>query len=132
MTGRGGQHHRNIHGNSGVFIRSSIDGININGWQIEVAPQNLHTGGIYESIPGGRGWLIKPKTEDEAVLNVGKWNHLRIKVLGDEVTSWLNGKQMVYLRDKKIGSRSGGFIALQIHSGGGIKVLWKNIIIKEL
>lgn len=119
-------------GNSGVFIRSSIDGININGWQIEVAPLNLHTGGIYESIPGGRGWLIKPEIQDEAVLKVGKWNHLQIKILGDEVTSWLNGKQMVYLRDEIIGSRSSGFIALQIHSGGGIKVLWKNIVIKEL
>ena len=40
-------------GNSGVFIRSSIDGTIISGWQVEVAPENLHTGGIYESY--GRG-----------------------------------------------------------------------------
>jgi len=40
--------------------------------------------------------------------------------------------QMVYLRDEIIGSRSSGFIALQIHSGGGIKVLWKDIVINEL
>ena len=118
-------------GNSGVFIRSSIEGINIDGWQIEIAPQNLHTGGIYESIPGGRQWLIKPKPEDESILKPGKWNHLRIQAVGDEVTSWLNGKQMVYLSDEKIGSRN-GFIAFQIHSGGGIKVRWKNIRIKEL
>ena len=49
-------------GNSGVFIRSSIEGTKINGWQVEVAPENLHTGGIYESY--GRGWLIQPKPED--------------------------------------------------------------------
>ena len=66
------------------------------------------------------------------MLKVGKWNHLQIKILGDEVTSWLNGKQMVYLRDEIIGSIRSGFIALQIHRGGGIKVLWKNIFIKEL
>ena len=118
-------------GNSGVFIRSSIEGVNINGWQIEVAPQNLHTGGIYESMPDGRQWLIKPRPEDESILKPGQWNHLRILAEGDEVTSWLNGKKMVYIKDEKIGSRN-GFIALQIHSGGGIKVKWRNIKVKEL
>src|SRR5688500_18594726 len=29
-------------GNSGVFIRSSIDGTKISGWQVEVAPLNKH------------------------------------------------------------------------------------------
>ena len=43
-------------GNSGVFFHSSIDGTTISGWQAEVAPPGLHTGGIYESY--GRGWLI--------------------------------------------------------------------------
>ncbi|MFC6099633.1 3-keto-disaccharide hydrolase [Olivibacter domesticus] len=118
-------------GNSGVFIRSSIDGVDITGWQVEVAPLNHHTGGIYESGPDGRQWLIKPKPADEAVLKQGEWNHLRIKAEGDEVTSWLNGKQMVHLNDEKIGLGE-GFIALQIHSGGGIKVRWKDIKIEEL
>lgn len=116
-------------GNSGVFIRSSIEGTKISGWQVEVAPENLHTGGIYESY--GRGWLIKPKAEDEKWLKMGKWNTMRILVNGDEITSWLNGHQMVYLKDEKIG-KGEGFIALQIHDGGGIKVRWKNIKIKEL
>ena len=116
-------------GNSGVFIRSSIDGTKINGWQVEVAPPGLHTGGIYESY--GRGWLIKPKVEDEKMLKADKWNSMRIKANGDTVTSWLNGKKMVQIRDEKIG-KGDGFIALQIHDGGGIKVRWKNIRIKEL
>lgn len=116
-------------GNSGVFIRSGIDGTKISGWQVEVAPQNLHTGGIYESY--GRGWLIQPRPEDEKWLKMGKWNTMKILVNGDEVTSWLNGHKMVYLKDEKIGAGK-GFIALQIHDGGGIKVKWKNIRIKEL
>lgn len=118
-------------GNSGVFIRSSIDGVDITGWQVEVAPINHHTGGIYESGPNGRQWLIKPKPVDEAVLKQGEWNHLRIKAEGNQVTSWLNGKQMVHLDDEKVGLGK-GFIALQIHSGGGIKVRWKDITIEEL
>ncbi|MCW3078646.1 DUF1080 domain-containing protein [Segetibacter sp.] len=116
-------------GNSGVFIRSSIQGTKINGWQVEVAPANQHTGGIYESY--GRNWLIQPKPEDEKYLKQGSWNKMRIKVVGDEVTTWLNGHQMVYLKDEKIGQGE-GFVALQIHSGGGIKVRWKDLKIKEM
>jgi hypothetical protein len=116
-------------GNSGVFIRSGIDGTKISGWQVEVAPLNHNTGGIYESY--GRGWLIKPAPENEKNLKVGKWNSLKIKVEGDVVTTWLNGRQMVNIKDDKIGAGE-GFIALQIHDGGGIKVRWKNISIQEL
>jgi hypothetical protein len=116
-------------GNSGVFFRSGIEGVKISGWQVEVAPQGLHTGGIYESY--GRGWLIQPKPEDEKELKVGQWNSMKIKVVGDEVTTWLNGHQMIYIKDEKIGQGQ-GFIALQIHDGGGIKVRWKDIKIKEL
>lgn len=116
-------------GNSGVFFRSSIEGVKISGWQAEVAPAGEHTGGIYESY--GRGWLILPKPEDEKYLKYGDWNIYKIEVNGDEVTTWLNGQQMVYLKDEKIGEGV-GFIALQIHDGGGIKVRWKNIMIEEL
>ena len=116
-------------GNSGVFIRSGIEGTKISGWQVEVAPPGLHTGGIYESY--GRGWLIQPKPADESVLNATDWNKMRIRVKDDEVTTWLNGKQIVYLKDQKIGEGT-GFIALQIHDGGGIKVRWKDIRIQQL
>ncbi|HKH59740.1 MAG TPA: DUF1080 domain-containing protein [Flavitalea sp.] len=116
-------------GNSGVFIRSGIEGTKISGWQVEVAPENHHTGGIYESY--GRGWIIQPKPEDEKWLRAKDWNTLKIKMVGDEITTWLNGHQMVTLKDEKIG-KGEGFIALQIHDGGGIKVRWKNLKIQEL
>lgn len=115
-------------GNSGVFFRSSIDGTRITGWQAEVAPPGHNTGGIYESY--GREWLIKPDPEKEK-LKMGKWNTLRIRAVGNQVTTWLNGVQMIDLNDEKIGKAEGS-IALQIHSGGGIKVKWKNLKIKEL
>jgi Domain of Unknown Function (DUF1080) len=116
-------------GNSGVFVRSSIDGVKISGWQVEVAPLNKFTGGIYESY--GRGWLIKPKPEDEKALKVNEWNTLKIEVKDSTITSWLNGTQMVQLTDEKFG-KGVGFVALQIHEGGGIKIRWKKIKIKEL
>ncbi len=116
-------------GNSGVFIRSDIEGVKISGWQVEVAPPGNNTGGIYESY--GRGWLIKPDAKKDAVLKEGEWNTMRIKAKGDKVTSWLNGKKMVRIKDDKIGEAS-GMIALQIHSGGGIKVRWRNLMVKQL
>lgn len=116
-------------GNSGVFIRSSIEGTKITGWQSEVAPPGQHTGGIYESY--GRGWLIKPDPAKDAALKFGDWNTMKIKAVGGQVTTWLNGMEMITITDENIGGATGS-IALQIHSGGGIKVYWRNLKIKEL
>lgn len=124
------QFKQDANGNSGVFFRSQIpEGVKISGWQAEVAPPGQHTGGIYESY--GRGWLVQPLPEDEKYLKMGEWNTYKIKVDGDEVTTWLNGHRMCYIKDEKIGQGE-GFIALQIHEGGGIRVSWKNITIREL
>ncbi|KGE86074.1 MAG: DUF1080 domain-containing protein [Phaeodactylibacter xiamenensis] len=116
-------------GNSGVFFRSTVDGTKVQGWQVEVAPPNKHTGGIYESY--GRGWLIKPSARREAALMADAWNTMKIKAKGDRVTTWLNGKRMVRIKDEKIGTGEGG-ICLQIHDGGGIRVKWKNLELKPL
>lgn len=111
-------------GNSGVFIRSTIDGTKVSGWQVEVAPPGHSTGGVYESY--GRGWLIKPDPEKDKALKMGEWNEMKIKVYGDKLTSWVNGIEMVTIHDTLIGQGEGS-IALQIHDGGGIKVNWRNI-----
>ena len=116
-------------GNSGVFIRSSIEGTKIAGWQAEVAPPGHSTGGIYESY--GRGWIIKPDPELDKYLKFGEWNEMRVVVKGDLIKTYLNGQQMISLEDKMIGSAT-GIIALQIHSGGGIKVQWRDIRVTEL
>lgn len=114
-------------GNSGVFIRSTVDGTKVSGWQVEVAPPGHDTGGIYESY--GRGWLIKPDKEKDSALKYGDWNKMKIIVNGDRVVSYLNGVEMVDFTDEKIGQGEGG-ILLQIHDGGGIKVYWRNIVLR--
>ncbi len=116
-------------GNSGVFFHSSIEGTKIAGWQAEVAPPGSSTGGIYESY--GRGWLIKPAPEKDKALKMGEWNKMTVKVVGNQVTTYVNGTEMITLNDEKIGGKD-GCIALQIHSGGGIKVKWRKIKIKQL
>ncbi|MBL0327300.1 MAG: DUF1080 domain-containing protein [Cytophagaceae bacterium] len=115
-------------GNSGVFFHSDIEGTKVAGWQAEVAPPGHFSGGIYESYK--RGWLIKPDPKIDNV-KMNKWNTMKILVQNDEVTTWVNGVQMIFLKDKAIGEIDGK-IALQIHDGGGIKVAWKKILIKEL
>jgi len=116
-------------GNSGVFFRSTFEGTKVSGWQVEVAPPNHDSGGIYESY--GRGWLVQIPDEKENILKMGEWNTMKIKVVGGHVTTWLNGEQMVDITDDKI-AQGKGAIALQIHDGGGIKVKWRNLKVKEL
>lgn len=115
-------------GNSGVFFRCSLDGTKISGWQAEVAPPGHDTGGIYESYK--RGWLIKPDAEAQKALKYGDWNTMKLRVVGDQVTTWLNGQQMIDINDEIIGKATGQ-IALQIHSGNDVKIRWRNIRIKE-
>ena len=116
-------------GNSGVFFRSTVDGTKVKGWQVEVAPPGLHSGGIYESY--GRGWLIKPDSSKDSIVNMGEWNDMKIKVIGNDVTTWINNTEMIKIKDSIIGKGIGG-VALQIHDGGGIKVRWKNLKIRKL
>ena len=116
-------------GNSGVFIRSTVEGTKVSGWQVEVAPPGSDTGGVYESY--GRGWLIKPDKSKDSAIKMGDWNQMKIRVVGDKITTWLNGTPMIELEDEKIGNGKGS-VALQIHDGGGIKVRWRNLILTSL
>jgi hypothetical protein len=116
-------------GNSGVFFRSSIEGTRITGWQVEVAPEGNDSGGIYESY--GRGWLQQIPDDREHILKEGEWNEMIVKVEDDRVMVWLNNELMTDLSDEKIGNAV-GVIALQIHDGGGVKVKWKDIFLREL
>ena len=115
-------------GNSGVFFRSTVEGVIIDGWQVEISPPGMNTGGIYESY--GREWLIKPDPKKEN-LNYGDWNSMKIMVNGDNVKTWLNGIEMITLNDEIIGQGEGS-IALQIHAGDDVKVRWRNINLEKL
>jgi hypothetical protein len=106
------QFKQEANGNSGVFFHSSIEGTKITGWQSEVAPPGHWTGGIN-------------------ALKMGKWNEMKVKVVGNNVKTYLNGQEMITFTDDKIGSVD-GIIALQIHSGGGIKVKWRKIKIRQI
>ncbi len=117
-------------GNSGVFFHAAIAGTEIKGIQAEVEPRiGGHTGGLYET--GGRGWLAQPDPVAEKLLRPNDWNELRLKVQGKRITTHLNGFRMVDFVDPEPRFTE-GIIALQLHSGGQAKMLWRDIYIIEL
>src|SRR5437016_12154699 len=122
-------------GNSGVFLRSRITGMDpehgpdIEGMQVEVDPNiGKHTGGLYES--GGRGWVKMPTVEGEQALKAGQWNDLEVAVAGNHIVTQLNGAKIVDYTDTAP-KFTDGVIGLQIHTGGGVKMRWKDIFIQE-
>jgi hypothetical protein len=120
-------------GNYGVFLRSRITGEgqygpDIEGTQVEVDPKR-HTGGIYES--GGRGWVALPTEEGERAVKPRDWNDLEIAIEGKHVVTRLNGIQIVDYYDPAPRFME-GVVGLQLHTGGGARVHWKDIFIQEL
>jgi hypothetical protein len=120
-------------GNSGLFFHSHITGTSaagpdIQGVQAEVDPApGHHTGGLYES--GGRGWLIQPTAAGEKALKEGQWNELEVSAHGNRIVTRLNGVTIADYHDPTPKFTEGA-IALQIHTGGGVSVRWKDIEIR--
>lgn len=123
-----------VHGNSGVFTRSHILGIDpehgpdIEGLQVEIDPER-DTGGIYES--GGRGWIARPTAEGEKAVKPNEWNEMEISEEGHHIVTRVNGVQIVDL-DNDQSKFTSGVVGLQLHTGGGVKIYFKDIYIKEL
>ena len=122
-------------GNSGVFLHARITGLDpqhgpdIQGMQVEVDPNaGKHTGGLYES--GGRGWVVQPTAEGEKALKPGEWNDLEVSAQGNHIVTCLNGVKVVDYTDPAP-KFTDGVIGLQIHTGGGVKMRWKDIFIQE-
>jgi len=122
------------HGNSGVFTRSRITGNSpktgpdIEGMQVEVDPTR-NTGSIYES--GHRGWVAMGTPECEHAIKPQEWNELEIIEQGVHYVTRLNGVACVDFTDSHP-SFTEGVIGLQLHTGGGVKVRYKDIYVRQL
>ena len=87
-----------------------------------------HTGGIYGD---GKGWIVWPAAELEAVIKPNDWNDMRIKVEGNRYVTYLNGVQMIDFTYPSPTATS-GVIALQLHSGGEGRMRFKDIYVRDL
>lgn len=120
-------------GNSGLFFRSRITGEgkwgpDIEGLQVEIDPSR-DTAGIYESA--GREWLARSTPESLKILEPYDWNTLEVIAKGSHLTTRLNGRQMVDYKDPSPRFHE-GVIGLQLHTGGGMRIRFKDIEIKLL
>ena len=70
-----------------------------------------------------------PTAEGEQALKLGEWNELEVSVHGAHIVTQLNGTKIVDFTDPAPQFRD-GVIGLQIHTGGGVKMRWKDIYLK--
>jgi len=121
--------------NSGVQFRSRAtlaDGTErVNGYQVESDDHDDRpwAGGIYEEAD--RMWLYPMSYHPGASHHYkrGEWNHIRVEAVGSTIRTYVNGVNFANLADD---ARSGGFIALQVHSINdpelqGKEIRWRNI-----
>jgi putative component of toxin-antitoxin plasmid stabilization module len=74
--------------------------------------------------------VVQPTAEGEKALKPGEWNDLEVSVQGNHIVTRLNGVQVVDYTDPAP-KFTEGVIALQIHTGGGVKMRWKDIFVQE-
>jgi len=114
-------------GDSGIYLRGSPQ---VQIWDPAVKAANgVGSGGLYNNKKNPDKPLV---TADNPV---GEWNTFRIKMVGEKVSVWLNGKLVTdnvtlenyWERDKPIYET--GQIELQNH---GNTLYFRNVFIKEL
>ncbi len=118
-------------GNSGLYFRvQRVDhAVSVKGFQAEIDADGKDVGGLYETL--GRAWVVQPKPEQIKTYYKDKdWNEMTITAIGGDVTVTVNGAQTAALKDDP-GPRR-GYFGMQLHGGQNMRVLFKDIEIKEL
>lgn len=115
-------------GNSGVQFRSKpvADSHEVEGYQADIGEK--YWGALYDE---SRRKKVLAQT---AVPNLDTkaWHQYAITADGDRIILELDGLKTVDYRETEPGIERTGFIALQVHSGPGITVHFKNLQITEL
>ncbi len=150
--------YQRVLGNSGVQIRSRYDDQEhwLNGPQVDICPtQPWRTGMMWDETRGNQRWIYpdlpRGKWVDESMASEDhifmfnfqekSWNDMKITAAGNHITVKLNGHTITDYdgggvlddnlhRKRNVGQH--GHIALQIHKNDEVKILFRNIYIKEL
>ncbi|MBL9122572.1 MAG: DUF1080 domain-containing protein [Planctomycetaceae bacterium] len=118
-------------GNSGIQIRSAQHPDHVvKGYQADIA-EKRYMGILYEE--GGRGILADVQPEEvEKHIKPGEWNEYLITVDGPRIVQKINGFTAVdYTEKSDVGAKE-GIIALQVHVGPAMQVMFKDVEIREL
>ncbi len=118
-------------GNSGIQFRSEpVPGSHeVSGYQADIGQQ--YWGCLYDE---SRRKRVLAQPPPEALMGVDKygWNEYAIRAQGNFIELRLNGVRTVHYIETEANLLRRGFIALQVHSGPGIEVEFKNIRVREL
>ncbi len=119
-----------VKGNSGLYFRVDEVGgeVGVYGFQAEIDPNN-DAGGLYET--GGRGWVVKPTAEQvKTWYKPGEWNEMNVRAKQGNILVTVNGTKTAELFNDP--GRTQGHIALQLHGGMDMDVIFKEIKIREM
>ena len=98
-------------------------------------------------VDAGEGWWGKLYDESRRNKVVGEsrdlaavttavrkddWNEVRIRAEGPRIRSWVNGVAALDYTEAEPNIAQDGSIGLQVHSGGKVRVQFKDIVIQEL
>jgi len=116
--------YKSIKGNSGLYFRIEETGFSgVSGFQAEIDAEK-DAGGLYET--NGRAWVSQPKPEDvKKWFRTQDWNTMTVTAWGRRITVNVNGYQSSELLDDP--GRCEGHLALQVHGGQDVEVLFKDI-----
>jgi len=118
-----------VKGNSGLYFRADkVEGsVGVNGFQAEI-DEAKDVGGLYET--GGRAWVVQPSAEDVAKwFKPQDWNQMAVSAHGRRIVVHVNGQKTAELSNDQ--GRLEGHLALQLHGGQDVQVMFKDIEILE-
>ena len=119
-----------IQGNSGLYFRVKEVGgqYGVEGFQAEIDPMG-NAGGLYET--SGRAWVVQPDSADvKKWYKPGEWNTMSVRAEGRSVVVHVNGMKTAEIKNDP--GRIDGHIALQLHGGQDMNVMFKDIEINNL
>ncbi len=119
-----------IKGNSGLYFRVDEVGgvVGVHGFQAEIDPDR-DAGGLYET--GGRAWVMQPSAEQvKKWYKPNEWNQMTVRAVKDHIVVHVNGHKTAELSNDP--GRRKGHIALQLHGGQDMHVLFKDVELREL
>jgi len=117
-------------GNSGVQVRSRIDAKDLmTGYQFDLDRTRPSSGRLYDEARRKLLQDVPLRPEARGALKNDEWNTMRMECIGDRLRSWVNGVPIVDYRDAV---DLDGILALQVHSGKGTRIRFRNIRIQDL
>lgn len=118
-------------GNTGVQFRTKKlpNTTEVSGYQADLGEK--YWGCLYDESRRNK-ILMQASPELDKVLKKADWNEYTIRAEGDHIVLKINGVTTVDYKEPDAAIARTGIIALQVHSGGPMRVDFRNIRIKPL